>query len=60
MTVVSDVPVFYDCEASCIGGLPIEIGCRRRMGKYSAAGRAFSARGPRAKEPPMAAAFPNA
>ena len=22
----SDVPVFYDCEASCIGGLPIEIG----------------------------------
>jgi hypothetical protein len=24
--MVSDVPVFYDCEASCIGGLPIEIG----------------------------------
>jgi len=22
----SEVPVFYDCEASCIGGLPIEIG----------------------------------
>ena len=22
----TDVPVFYDCEASCIGGLPIEIG----------------------------------
>jgi hypothetical protein len=21
-----NVPVFYDCEASCIGGLPIEIG----------------------------------
>jgi hypothetical protein len=26
MTRVTDVPVFYDCEASCIGGLPIEIG----------------------------------
>jgi hypothetical protein len=26
MTMMSDVPVFYDCEASCIGGLPIEIG----------------------------------
>jgi hypothetical protein len=26
MTMTSDVPVFYDCEASCIGGLPIEIG----------------------------------
>ena len=24
--MMSDVPVFYDCEASCIGGLPIEIG----------------------------------
>jgi hypothetical protein len=23
--MMSDVPVFYDCEASCIGGLPIEI-----------------------------------
>ena len=22
----SEVLVFYDCEASCIGGLPIEIG----------------------------------
>jgi hypothetical protein len=22
----TSVPVFYDCEASCIGGLPIEIG----------------------------------
>jgi hypothetical protein len=26
MTRGTDVPVFYDCEASCIGGLPIEIG----------------------------------
>ena len=26
MTMMSDIPVFYDCEASCIGGLPIEIG----------------------------------
>src|SRR5438552_2615965 len=26
MTQGSNVPVFYDCEASCIGGLPIEIG----------------------------------
>src|ERR1700682_889853 len=26
MTNGSSVPVFYDCEASCIGGLPIEIG----------------------------------
>jgi hypothetical protein len=26
MTMMNDVPVFYDCEASCIGGLPIEIG----------------------------------
>ena len=26
MTMMSDFPVFYDCEASCIGGLPIEIG----------------------------------
>jgi hypothetical protein len=24
--MMNDVPVFYDCEASCIGGLPIEIG----------------------------------
>ena len=24
--MMSDVPVFYDCEASCTGGLPIEIG----------------------------------
>ena len=24
--MMSDVPVFYDCEATCIGGLPIEIG----------------------------------
>ena len=24
--MMSDVPVFYDCEASCIGGLPIGIG----------------------------------
>ena len=24
--MMSDVPVFYDCEASCIGGLRIEIG----------------------------------
>ena len=23
---IDDIPVFYDCEASCIGGLPIEIG----------------------------------
>jgi len=26
MTMTSDVSVFYDCEASCIGGLPIELG----------------------------------
>lgn len=26
MIVVNEVPVFYDCEASCIGGVPIEIG----------------------------------
>jgi hypothetical protein len=26
MIEVSNPPVFYDCEASCIGGLPIEIG----------------------------------
>ena len=26
MTMMSDFPVFYDCEATCIGGLPIEIG----------------------------------
>ena len=26
MTITSPDPVFYDCEASCIGGLPIEIG----------------------------------
>jgi hypothetical protein len=26
MSMRSDVPVFYDCEASCIGGSPIEIG----------------------------------
>jgi hypothetical protein len=26
MTMMSDIPIFYDCEASCIGGLPIEIG----------------------------------
>jgi len=26
MTPESSEPVFYDCEASCIGGLPIEIG----------------------------------
>ena len=24
--MMSDVPVFYDSEASCIGGLPIEVG----------------------------------
>ena len=22
VTVVNEIPVFYDCEASCIGGLP--------------------------------------
>jgi hypothetical protein len=22
----SDIPIFYDCEATCIGGLPIEAG----------------------------------
>jgi hypothetical protein len=26
IAMMCDVPVFYDCEASCIGGLPIEIG----------------------------------
>jgi hypothetical protein len=26
MIVVNEVPAFYDCEASCIGGVPIEIG----------------------------------
>jgi hypothetical protein len=26
MIMMSDVPVFYDCEATCIGGLPIEVG----------------------------------
>jgi hypothetical protein len=26
ITMMNDVPVFYDCEATCIGGLPIEIG----------------------------------
>ncbi len=26
MTSLQDVPVFYDCEATCIGGLPIEVG----------------------------------
>src|SRR5881392_2186115 len=26
MITESSEPVFYDCEASCIGGLPIEIG----------------------------------
>jgi hypothetical protein len=26
MTIHGEVPVFYDCEASCINGLPIEIG----------------------------------
>ena len=26
MMTGANVPVFYDCEASCIGGLPIEIG----------------------------------
>jgi hypothetical protein len=26
MIIQSEVPVFYDCEASCLGGLPIEIG----------------------------------
>jgi hypothetical protein len=26
MTMMSDFPVFYDCEATCIGGLPIEVG----------------------------------
>jgi hypothetical protein len=24
--MVNEIPIFYDCEASCIGGLPIEIG----------------------------------
>ena len=24
--MTNTAPVFYDCEASCIGGLPIEIG----------------------------------
>jgi len=24
--MMSDVPIFYDCEATCIGGLPIEMG----------------------------------
>ena len=26
MIIPTEVPVFYDCEASCLGGLPIEIG----------------------------------
>ena len=26
MTMRNDGPVFYDCEATCLGGLPIEIG----------------------------------
>jgi hypothetical protein len=26
VNAATDFPVFYDCEASCLGGLPIEIG----------------------------------
>jgi hypothetical protein len=26
MIEATNTPVFYDCEASCIGGLPIEVG----------------------------------